>query len=219
MPEEVKGLKRAPITRKPTALELEKWHEVLNANERLNDSVLTLDLTVECLITRSKFAAENGLVLPIPDPEKLEERYLKLKKIVSEINQAVFGVQSREYGAAWRNGDFDVIAPDPSLGALFIPIAAGIVILAGLLALQYEMGKASDNMKIEYKKLNSAAENFLCKDPGSELCKKWGVVKAEQKIGEKESVVDSLKSGISSGLKIGAALFVGFVALQMWGRR
>ena len=215
MPEKV-PIQRAPIVRRPTSTEISKWRELLAENERLNDWQFALDLSVECLTIRATFCAQNGLSLPFAPPVELEQRYLKLRKTVQEINAAIAGVQSREYGAYWRNGDFDIIDPSQSMGALFIPVAIGLVILAGCFALQWEMSKANDSIRGEYKKLNAATENFLCKDPNSEICKKWNVVKLEQHIEEKESFGDALKSSVSKGLTIGVAVLAGLIALSVW---
>jgi hypothetical protein len=215
MPE--KGIvKRAPINRAPTPFEVSKWRSLLAEQERMNDKIFALDLIVECLTIRVKFCVENGLSLPFADPADLEQRYLKLKQFQREVNDAIAGAQSHEYGAYWRDNDFDIMEPSQQMGALFIPIAIGVVILAGCFATIWQIEKGHESVAKEYKKLNAATENFLCKDPGSSVCKKWNVVKKEQHIEEKESFGDSLKSGLTKGLTIGVALLAGLIAFTVW---
>jgi len=209
-------IKRAPINRAPTPLEVSQWRSLLAEQERMNDKIFALDLIVECLTIRVKFCVENGLSLPFADPADLEQRYLKLKQFQGNVNIAIAGARSHEYGAYWRDNDFDIIDPSQQLGALFIPIAIGVVILAGCFATIWQIEKGHKSVTAEYKKLNAATENFLCKDPGSSVCKKWNVVKKEQHIEEKESFGDSLKSGLTKGLTIGVALVAGLIAFTVW---
>jgi hypothetical protein len=215
MPE--KGIvKRAPINRAPTPFEVSKWRSLLAEQERMNDKMFSLDLIVECLTIRVKFCMENGLPLPFSDPADLEQRYLKLKQFQRDVNDAIAGAQSHEYGAYWRDNDFDIMEPSQQMGALFIPIAIGVVILAGCFATMWQIEKGHEAVSGEYKKLNSATEKFLCKEPGSALCKQWNVVKKAEHIEEKESFGDSLKSGITKGLTIGVALLAGLIAFSLW---
>lgn len=208
--------KRAPISRAPTAFEIGKWRDLLALRQRVNDKMFSLDLRVECLIIRAQFCAENGIPFPFPPPIDLEQRYLKLKKWNADTSAAIDGAQAREYGCYWRNGDFDILDPSQSLGALFIPIAIGLVIIAGCFATLWEIEKGHEEIEREYKKLNSATENFLCKDPNSDTCKKWTVVKAEQKIEEKETFGERLSAGLSKGLSIGVAVVIGLIAFSIW---
>ena len=208
--------KRAPISRAPTPFEVGKWRDLLDLRQRINDKMFALDLQVECLITRSKFLAENGIALPFAPPVDLEQRYLSLKKFTKDANTAIDGAQSHEYGSFWRNNDFDILDPNQNMNGLFIPIMIGIVVLAGCFATLNEIAKGHEAVYTEYKKLNAATENFLCKDPKSDLCKKWGVVKAEQKIVEKETFGDRLASGLSKGLSIGIAVVIGLIAFSVW---
>jgi hypothetical protein len=208
---------RAPISRRPSELEISKWAEVLRARNSLSDKVFALDLSVECLIARAQYATGAGTALPIGNPSELEQRYLALKSTTEKLNAAIDGVQRHEYGAMWRDGDFDILDPSKQqMGALFIPVAFGLLVIAGCLATLYEMGTAADKIHAEYKKLNRAAEDFLCTDTNSDLCKNWKVVKQQNHIEEKESFGDSIKSGLSKGLTIGVALLVGLIALSVW---
>lgn len=211
------GIKRAPISRAPTSFETEKWRECLRLADELADKVFVIDLLSECLIVRAGFAASRGVSLPLVGAELAEQRYLLLKKANDDLQSAFDRVRSLEYGLKWRNNDFDIVESSQSLGVLFIPVILGAaVILAGCFVTLYHLGKESDLIRENYKKLNAAAEATLCKDPDSELCKNWNSVKKEQKIEEKESFVDSLKGSISKGLMIAVALFAGMVALSMW---
>src|SRR4030042_4102353 len=184
--------KRAPISRAPTPFEIGKWRELLTLRNSVNDKMFSLDLRVECLIARAQFAAENGITLPFSPPVDLEQRYLKLRMDASKAFSAIDGAQNKEFGAYWRNGDFDILEPTQTMGALFIPIAIGVVVLAGCFATLFSISKENEAIEREYKKLNVAAENYLCKDPNSDTCKKWTVVKTQQKIEAKETFGDRL---------------------------
>lgn len=208
--------KRAPISRAPTPFEIGKWRDLLALRQRVNDKMFGLDLQVECFIIRAQFCAANGIPFPFSPPIDLEQRYLKLRKWNNDVNAAIDGAQAKEYGAYWRNGDFDILDPTQTMGALFIPIAIGLVVLAGCFAALWEIEKGHESIAREYKKLNSATENFLCKDPNSDTCKKWTVVKAEQKIEEKETFGERLSAGISKGLSIGVAVVIGLIAFSIW---
>lgn len=214
---EIIGTKRAPISRAPTAFEIEKWRECLRLADELADKVFVIDLLSECLIVRAGFAASHGVSLSLAGADVTEQRYLLLKKAVADLQETFARVQSHECGLKWRKNDFDIVETSQSLGVLFIPVIIGAaVILAGCFSALYYLGKESDLIKENYKKLNAAAEATLCKDPDSEICKNWYVLKKEQKIEEKESFVDSLKGSLSKGVMIVVALFVGMVTLSMW---
>jgi hypothetical protein len=211
MPEKL--IKRAPISQAPTKTLVAQWERSLRLMDEVIDKEFAISLLSEALIAKAICAQSAGVVLPI-DAALAEQRYLKLKKSVGEIYQAVSAVRQREYGLRLRDGDFDIIEPQAGMNGLFIPLAVGAVIVAGCFFTLYHLGEDASKLVIEYKKLNKAADSVLCSDPKSDLCKNWNVVKEAQKIEEKESFADSLMGGVSKGLSIGLAVAVGLLALS-----
>lgn len=216
MPENLKMPPRVPITTAPTVSQIGKWEECLRLYEQINDRVFAIGLLSECLNARAEYAASNQLTLNLPGALEAEKKRVLLEAGFSQVSKAVLGVQRWEYGLRWRDGDFDILAPSATMGALFIPIAIGALIIAGCFATLYHIGKSSDELLIDYQKLNRAADNALCFNPDSDLCKGWQVVKEQQQITEKESFADSLKGGLSKGITAALAIVGGMLALSLW---
>lgn len=198
--------KRAPISTRPTTEQVRRWGECLALYEQVQDKIFALQLQHETLTAKTLYASQNQFTLNLIGADTTEKRFFLLKENMIRVQQAFEKVRSHEYGLKWRDGDFDIMSPEPSMGALFIPIIVGILILAGCFASLYHMGKNSDELLDDYQKLNQAADSALCKDPSSDLCKGWQIVKENQKIAEKESFADTLKGGLSKGLTVALAL-------------
>jgi hypothetical protein len=213
------GIKRAPIKDAPRSALVTKWGECLRLTERLIDIEFAISLQSEALILKAMYAQSAGVPLVLPGAESAEQRYLLFRKTLAGIQDAVARVQTKEYGLKWRDNDFDIISPDPAMGALFIPLMIGAVILAGCFMTLYHMGESSDKLLADYKVLNKSATDTLCKDPNSALCKGWNVVKTQNNIEEKESFADSLKGGLAKGLSIGLAVVIGLFALSSFMRK
>lgn len=212
------GIKRAPIKDAPRSDLVARWTECLRLTERLLDIEFAISLQSEALITKALYAQSVGAPLVLPGAENVEQRYLSFKKSLAGLQDAVAHVQTKEYGLKWRDNDFDIIAPSPAMGALFIPLMIGAVIIAGCFATLYHLGESSDKVLQDYKILNKSATETLCKDPNSTLCKGWNAVKTQNNIDEKESFADSLKGGLAKGLTIGLAVVIGLFALSFMRR-
>lgn len=207
-------IKRAPISDVPSRALVAQWDRCLQLMDEVIDKEFAISLLSEALIAKAIYAQSAGVTLPI-DAALAEQRYLVLRKKASDIYQAVSAVRQKEYGLRLRDGDFDIIAPSTqALNGLFIPLAVGAVIVAGCFLTLYHLGEDASKLVIEYKKLNKSADTVLCKDPNSDLCKNWNVVKAAQKIEEKEGFADSLMGGVSKGLTVGLAVAIGMLALS-----
>ncbi|MDD5547232.1 MAG: hypothetical protein PHO67_08785 [Candidatus Omnitrophica bacterium] len=209
--------KRAPISTRPTTEQVRRWGECLALYEQIQDKIFALQLQHETLTAKAlyaSYASQNQFTLNLIGADTTEKRFFLLKENMIGVQTAIQKVQSLEYGLKWRDGDFDILSPSPAMGALFIPLIVGGLILAGCFATLYHMGKNSDELLVDYQKLNKAADTALCKDPSSDLCKGWQVVKENQKIEEKESFADTLKGGLSKGLTVALALLGGSFALS-----
>lgn len=209
--------KRAPITSRPSAEHARKWSECLRLFSDMEDKTFAIELQHEALLSKSAYAAQAQYTLNLPGAMQAEQQLFDLQNTMYSLRAAFYAVQTKKYGLRWRDGDFDIIAPpEESMGALFIPLMIGAVILAGCFATLYSIGKSSDKLMVDYKVLNKAADSALCSDPNSDLCKGWNVVKTQQHIEEKESFADTLKGGLSKGITIALALVGGLVALSIW---
>ncbi len=210
--------KRAPISTRPDPYQVKKWGECLDLYQQIQDKVFALQLQHEALTAKFLYGQSNQFTLNLPGAQETSNRFMLLKENMIGVQAAFEKVRSHEYGLKWRDGDFDILSPSPSMGALFIPLVVGGLILAGCFASLYHMGKNSDELLVDYQKLNKAADTALCNDPTSDLCKGWQVVKANQKIEEKESFADTLKGGLSKGITAALAL-VGVSLALSWMRK
>lgn len=211
-------IKRAPILSAPTADKVAKWAECLRLYDQVIDKTFAIELQNETLAARALYASQNGVILPIQNASTLEQQLILLRNRVIQTGIAINGVRRWEYGLKWRDGDFDILNPNATMSALFIPIILGGLVLAGCFATLYHMGESSDKLLVDYQKLNKAANAILCKDPDSTVCKGWQVAKVEQKIEEKESFADALKGGLSKGVSVALALVGGMLALSFLKR-
>lgn len=216
MPENLKMPARVPITTAPTAYQAAKWQECLDLYSSIHDKVFAIGLQSECLNARGQYAAANKITLNLPGAIIAEEKRALLESAFSQVSKAILGVERWEYGLRWRDNDFDILSPPATMGALFIPIMVGALILAGCFTTLYHLGKSSDELLVDYQKLNRAADSALCSNPDSDLCKGWQVVKDQQNIVEKESFADSLKGGLSKGITVALALVGVMLALSIW---
>lgn len=207
-----------PVTSAPTAEQVRKWQQCLELYQEISDKVFAIRLQSECLNEKALFAASYQFTLNLPDAPKTEQRWFLIEESFLNLREAVSRVQSGQYGLKWRDGDFDILSPNPAMGALFIPILIGGLVLAGCFAAEYYLGKQSDEILSAYKVLNKAADKAICSDPTSEMCKNWQVVKAEKHIEEKESFADKISGAASKGLTVALALVGVAIALSIFKR-
>ena len=219
MPEKTPITIRAPITSRPSAELVRRWGECVELIDRISDKAFAIDLQSECLNSAALYATSKQVTLSLPGAATTEQRRILLKDSLYKVNLAFYRVRSWEYGLRWRDKDFDIIAPaQQAMGALFIPLAIGALILAGCFATAYHLGKNADELLIDYQRLNRAADSALCSDPNSDLCKGWQVVKEAEKIPEKISFAESLKGGLAKGITAALALIAGLFALSIFRR-
>jgi hypothetical protein len=216
---DIAPLKRAPITSAPTTHQAAKWSECLRLFEQAWDRTFAIELQSEALIAKAVYAQSKSVGLSLPGSADAEQRFLLLKKTMIDLQSAISGVQRGEYGLRWRDNDFDILSPQTAMGALFIPLLVGGLIVAGCLVTLYHLGESSSKLLVDYQKLNKAADSALCSDPNSELCKGWAAVKEVQHIEEKESFADSLKGGLSKGITVALALVGIMLALSIFKRQ
>jgi hypothetical protein len=219
MPETTPITIRAPIGAAPTVNLVRRWSDCLALLDAIIDKSFAIDLQSECLNSAAVYAASKQVSLSLPGAIETEKRRGLFRDGVYQFQSAVSRVRSWEYGLRWRDGDFDILSPpEQQIGALFIPLMIGGLILAGCFATAYHLGKNADELLIDYQRLNKAADSALCSNPNSELCKGWQVVKEAEKIPEKMSFAESLKGGISKGITAALALIGGLFALSIFRR-
>ena len=152
-----------PLNTAPTNSHLQKWQDLNSLLQQIENDVLACRLRRETFQTRKKYLETVGIY--INDTEVI--KFAELEQQFNALHTAISKTNKSEYGARYRNNDFDILLPDvieksPSLSAAFIPIMIGSVIIAGCFALLHKLGKDADNIERTYKSLFCFCCSFFC---------------------------------------------------------
>jgi hypothetical protein len=210
-----------------TPIENRTWDQWCDSVKKYDRAVLANELRAANLDLSYRFARENSIPLAwlsTVDVHNLETHRRNADRFKDIVNH----VHSRRFGLRFRGtGDFDVLAlagtkaeaiqqyrPE-TLGAAFIPILIGVLVVAAAVALiRYLQGEN----EVLGQKLDRAvrdADSKFCKDPNSPICKTWLERKKIEGYDKRQSAIDSLietvKSG-AAGLAKAVAIGIGIYA-------
>lgn len=206
------AMAQIPIKTAPTHRQLADWQRLNARLSEVENVVYGCRFYRETVFERRNYLNSFGIILNANPDMQMSE----LEKEFGILHNAITRANSGEYGARWRDNDFDILLPDAPLGAVFIPVLIGSVVVAGCIALLNKLGKEADETAIAYRALKKEADNIICKDPASDMCKNWNIVKESKKIEVKESFADNLLSVGKTAVNIGLAVVIGVVALSVW---
>jgi hypothetical protein len=201
-----------PIKTAPTIRQLNDWQRLNSRLREVENIVYGCRFYRETIAERRNYLNSYGIYLASNPDMKLSV----IEKEFGLLHDAITRANSGEYGARWRDNDFDIVLPDAPLGAVFIPVLIGSVVIAGCIALLNKLGKEADETASAYRALKKEADSIICKDPESDMCKNWNIVKEAKQIDVKESFADRLLNVGKTAVNIGLAVVIGVVALSVW---
>jgi len=218
--------------REATAAERAKWESVLQLAEQTKRQIFANVLRAENYKIVKSFAAAHGVTIGIM-PDADQQRLVSVISEFNRIQRLISYVERLELGVRFENGEVSIVAPpsytDDQIAALsgwFIPIAIGIVLLAGLIGKLHGLEDENEEIAAKYKAVLTASEKRICSDPYSSECKAWKEEKEPIKYQQNTGLIDRISSGITEigqtakkGLGIGLAIAIPLLAWSYFGAR
>lgn len=216
--------------RAPTSKEMELWDQAERAKNRTILLAYAMRIRYQQIRQAFAIASENNVPLNEPDLAKLESQMISALRQIKQIRLDHCDVTGMKLGVSLSSSgeDLDIVRPPAmtSLGAIWVPIVIGAVVVAGIIArwayLETEVQRISD----QYNGILRRADNELCADPSSAACQRWKETKAGAAYQKNETLLDSLKSAASkvgtiakTGIGIGLAALLPLLALMYLPRR
>jgi hypothetical protein len=210
------------VERPPTSAELSLWEKAEKLKRRAVLKAFAMRLQYANVVTAAKIAAKHKLALNEPELADLEVRMQAAITEIEALRQDHCDVNGMKLGVSPSAGkDLDIVQP-PSMtfGAIWIPIAIGAVVVAGIIArwayLETEVQTISD----KFNGVLRRADEALCADPSSPMCQDWEATKSGGGYVQNETLIDSVKKAVKTvggfaGKGIGIGLAVAIPLLMM----
>lgn len=215
--------------RPPTSQELGLWEKAEFMKRRSVLKSYMVRLQYENVVRTAKFAAQNGVNLnesELPEFEVRMQAVLKeieaLRRDHCDVNGMALGVSPSASGK-----DLDIVRPpNLSLGAIWIPIAIGAVVVAGIIARWASLETEVQTISDKYNGVLRRADMNLCADPTSKMCTDWKAIKASGGYVQNETLIDSVKNAVTKagsfaarGLGLGLMLAIPILMMIYLPRR
>lgn len=204
--------------RPPTAEELALWERAEQLMKRVVLLAYSVRLKHAQILAAAKHAAKYKMTLNISEMADLEQRMIAALKEVEQLRQYHADVNGLHLGVRMSadGKDLDIVSAQPmSMGAIWIPIVLGAIVLIGIIARWIHLETEVQEISNQYNGVITQADNALCQDPSSEMCQSWNQQKAvgdyykrQTLIDKVESAVKSVGSSVKTGLSWGLALAV-----------
>jgi hypothetical protein len=189
------------IQRAPSYNEVARWQRLLREHDRATSAVDRAGLLLHNIYLTWTFANDAGVSLPAFDPE-LESQYFEARNTILDLTKAIRLVQDKQAGIRPSGAsDLDIVEPQQSLSGLIIPVIVGIVILAGAIGTAIYQSSVVTKLGNEYRKILFDTNKIFCKNPSSNLCKKWIAYKEQRKYDQTLETADSLGETLKKGVK------------------
>jgi len=210
--------------RAPTSKELELWNRASLISKRVNLRSYAMKMMFKNILIIHKFAIENKITLDEPELPDLEMRMNKALTEIERLKDDMCGVNQLELGIQLSSGgeDLDIVQPDSqemSLGWV-LPAVIGAVIVVGIIARWAFLEQEVSEISAKYNGILRRSDMALCENPNSAQCKQWQTVKKTGGYYKRESLVESVKSAVTTigtvskkGLGAGLALAI---PLLLW---
>lgn len=211
------------VERAPTSNELALWDKAEKLKRRAVLKAYMVRLQFANIITAAKVAKKHGLNLNEPELPDLEQRMIVLCGKIEGLRRDHCDVNGMHLGVSPSvdGKDLDIVRPPSmSLGAIWIPIAIGAIVVAGIIARWVQLEIEVQNISDKYSGVLRRADQNLCADPSSKMCKDWKVTKASGGYVKNETLIDSVKSAITkvgsfAGKGVGIGLLLAIPVLMM----
>lgn len=232
------------LEREATSDEIEVWNQLEKRAENVRAVSHMCVLQVANMGLVNAYMKQSKTSMEVPEGPALYDRYLAARNEIKELSAAMFGVDMSVLAVQFRDGDIDIVKPGPfvkkpkvevqigpaepidGLGAIWLPIAIGAVVVAGIIARWAYLEKEVNDISDQFNGILKRADDHLCQDPSSPMCKNWEVTKENGGYYERETVIDSIKNAVKKtgtvlkkGLGIGAVLALPLLALFLMPKK
>lgn len=203
------------------------WSASQQAMQRITAMAYAVRLQYENVKTIASFYRDRGINFPEPEIANTEQRMATAIKAIDELRRMHCDVTGQRIGVALSpsGNDLDLVEPGSTIGAIWIPIAIGVVVVAGIIARWAYLEKEINTISDHYNGILIRADQSLCADPNSQMCKDWKSTKAKGGYTKRETIVDSVKSAVgkvggyaSTGLGVGLAIAIPAALLLLASR-
>ena len=192
-------------------LELSLWEKAENAKNRVVLLSYLVSLQYQQIIVAAQIAKKYGVDIGADQMAQLEPQMMTFAAETDQLRQDHCEVNGLNYGVRLSSSgdDLDIIAPPNDMGALWIPIAIGAVVIAGIIARWIFLEKTQQEISDKYNGILHLANQRLCSDPDSPECKEWTTAKSSAAYQKNDTLIDSVKTAVS---KVGGAVSKGLGA-------
>lgn len=220
--------------RAPTAAERAKWQKAIDLVDRVGRKAFANSARVLNYQTMQAFALRSNVTIPAIPTAQIQQFAIASAEW-KKIRRAMSYCESYDLGVRFEGSDFSICAPPNynadqiaklNLSGWFLPIIAGIVIVAGVLARLYELEIENDALTAQLDKVTQSSTAIICSDPRSSTCKNWQLETERTDYAQNVSLIDEIKRSLSSvgetaktGLGWGAAIIVVVLGLGLLWRR
>ena len=199
-----------------TSSERALWQSALKKTDDLNDYVIALRMMNINAAWTWLFAQKYGLTMTKPD--RLENQLLDLDAKVKRVKELVRKVEDLELAVAFRDGDLDIVELPSNLQGIIL-VAAGVVVLAGLIAALYHYKTEADEIRPKYNNLLKATDQTFCTQGSPDTCAEWKAYKTKAGYTKRQTVAEKIISGIKKPIQIGAkygtTILIGLVGVAL----
>lgn len=199
--------------RAPTSDELALWDLAENGRRRAVLYAYIVRMKHAQIVSAAKHAKKFGTTINLTGMAELEERMNSAILEIDNLRKKQCAVSGLQLGVKVSDsgGDLDIVSPTAmTFGAVWIPIAIGAVVVAGIIARWAYLEKEVVEITNSYNGVISKADMALCADPDSSMCKSWKKKKQVGDYHKKQTLIDQVGTAVK---KIGGAVATG----TQWG--
>lgn len=188
------------VERSPTASEQQLWASAEQSKERVVLSGYRARLLMKQILVAAKIAEKHNFDLGESELPDLEQRMITALNTIEQLRRYHCDVNGMQAGVSpHQNGkDLDIVLPNTSIGAIWVPIAIGAVLVAGIIARWAYLEREVSEITNKFNGIVSRADISLCSDPNSEMCADWKKTKATGDYYKRQTVIDKIGDTLKS---------------------
>lgn len=210
------------IERAPSASELAAWNQTLKTADRVFLLLRICELEFANLAIAATFISDTGHP-PLPNnPPEPVQQFLACRASARDLEVAMEKVKANELAVQFTAGDIDIVKPAENLGAVWIPIAIGVLVVGAIVARWAQLEQEAGQLADHFNGLLKRTDDHLCKDPNSQACLDWNATKVSGGYYKRETVIGNIKDAIKGagsaakkGLGIGALIALPMLAMYL----